>query len=138
MSDEPRPYTLVAELTYRCPLRCVYCSNPVDFARHGDGLDTADWCRIFREAEDLGVVQLNLVLHGAQPGFIGHPDDLAALMLEQKADEQRRINLSHLIPDCVDVFPYQPEASARPTLADASPYQPEASARTTLADASGW
>ena len=25
-----RPYTLVAELTYRCPLRCAYCSNPVD------------------------------------------------------------------------------------------------------------
>ncbi len=65
MADEPRPYTLVAELTYRCPLRCVYCSNPVDFARHGDGLDTDDWRRIFREAEDLGVVQLNLT--GGEP-----------------------------------------------------------------------
>src|ERR671924_1365890 len=65
MTDEPRPYTLVAELTYRCPLRCVYCSNPVDFARHGDGLDTDTWRRIFREAEDLGVVQLNLT--GGEP-----------------------------------------------------------------------
>jgi PqqA peptide cyclase len=63
--SEPRPYTLVAELTYRCPLRCVYCSNPVDFARHADGLETADWLRIFREAEDLGVVQLNLT--GGEP-----------------------------------------------------------------------
>ena len=26
----PRPYTLVAELTYQCPLHCPYCSNPVD------------------------------------------------------------------------------------------------------------
>lgn len=26
----PRPYTLVAELTYRCALRCGYCSNPLD------------------------------------------------------------------------------------------------------------
>jgi len=60
MAESPRPYTLVAELTYRCPLRCVYCSNPVDFARHGDGLDTEDWRRIFRQAEELGVVQLNL------------------------------------------------------------------------------
>ena len=34
MSEEPRPYTLVAELTYRCPLRCVYCSNPLDCAGH--------------------------------------------------------------------------------------------------------
>src|SRR6185369_15383931 len=35
----PRPYTLVAELTYRCPLRCVYCSNPLELAKHRDELD---------------------------------------------------------------------------------------------------
>ena len=34
----PRPYNLVAELTYRCPLRCVYCSNPVDYAGVPDAL----------------------------------------------------------------------------------------------------
>jgi PqqA peptide cyclase len=56
----PRPYTLVAELTYRCPFRCVYCSNPLDYARHGDALGTAEWLRVFCEAEALGVVQLNL------------------------------------------------------------------------------
>jgi len=61
----PRPYTLVAELTYRCPLRCVYCSNPLDYARHGDALDTAAWLRVFREAEALGVVQLHLT--GGEP-----------------------------------------------------------------------
>ena len=61
----PRPYTLVAELTYRCPLRCVYCSNPLDYASHGDALGTADWLRVFREAEALGVVQLNLT--GGEP-----------------------------------------------------------------------
>ena len=60
MSEEPRPYTLVAELTYRCPLRCVYCSNPTDWNRHADALTTDDWLRVFREAEALGVVQLNL------------------------------------------------------------------------------
>jgi pyrroloquinoline quinone biosynthesis protein E len=70
-----RPYTLVAELTYRCPLRCVYCSNPLDYARHRDGLDTADWLRVFREAEDLGVVQLNLT--GGEPLV---RDDLEALI----------------------------------------------------------
>ena len=31
VSEPVRPYTLVAELTYRCPLRCVYCSNPLDY-----------------------------------------------------------------------------------------------------------
>ena len=25
----PRPYALLAEVTYRCPLHCPYCSNPV-------------------------------------------------------------------------------------------------------------
>src|SRR5207237_7289558 len=75
MSDAPRPYTLVAELTYRCPLRSAYCSNPLDWARHADGLATADWLRVFREAEALGVVQLNLT--GGEPLL---RDDLEALV----------------------------------------------------------
>jgi len=65
MTDEIRPYTLIAELSYRCPLRCSYCSNPLDWARHRDELDTATWLRVFREAEELGVVQLNLT--GGEP-----------------------------------------------------------------------
>ena len=65
MRPAPRPYTLVAELTYKCPLRCVYCSNPLEYGRHEDGLDTAAWLRVFREAEALGVVQLNL--SGGEP-----------------------------------------------------------------------
>jgi len=65
MSSEVRPYTLVAELTYKCPLRCVYCSNPLDYGRHADELDTGTWLRVFQEAEDLGVVQLNLT--GGEP-----------------------------------------------------------------------
>jgi PqqA peptide cyclase len=65
VSGRYRPYTLVAELTYRCPLRCVYCSNPLDYARHGDELDTAAWLRVLTEAEGLGVVQLNLT--GGEP-----------------------------------------------------------------------
>jgi len=75
MTEAPRPYTLVAELTYRCPLRCVYCSNPLEYARHGDGLATGDWLRVFREAEDLGVVTLNLT--GGEPLV---RDDLEALV----------------------------------------------------------
>ncbi|HSE01326.1 MAG TPA: pyrroloquinoline quinone biosynthesis protein PqqE [Burkholderiales bacterium] len=65
MSSEFRPYTLIAELTYRCPLRCPYCSNPVDWARRRKELDTQTWLRVLREAEDLGVVQLNLT--GGEP-----------------------------------------------------------------------
>ena len=65
MSNEHRPYTLIAELTYRCPLRCPYCSNPLDFAEHGNEIDTDTWLRVFHEAEELGVVQLNLT--GGEP-----------------------------------------------------------------------
>ena len=61
----PRPYTLIAELTYRCPLRCPYCSNPLDYLAHKNELSTEDWCRVFGEAEELGVVQLHLT--GGEP-----------------------------------------------------------------------
>ncbi len=61
----PRPYTLIAELTYRCPLRCPYCSNPVDYAENKDELSTEEWCRVFAEAEELGVMQLHLT--GGEP-----------------------------------------------------------------------
>src|SRR5213594_2426060 len=73
--DESRPYTLIPELTYRCPLRCVYCSNPVEYARHLAELETETWLRVFREAEALGVVQLNLT--GGEPLV---RDDLEALI----------------------------------------------------------
>jgi len=74
---EHRPYTLVAELTYRCPLRCVYCSNPLDYARRRDEVDTAGWLRVLHEAESLGVVQINL--SGGEPLV---RDDLEALVAE--------------------------------------------------------
>jgi pyrroloquinoline quinone biosynthesis protein E len=61
----PRPYNLVAELTYRCPLRCVYCSNPLGFREVDDALDAADWTRVFREAAELGCVHVGLT--GGEP-----------------------------------------------------------------------
>jgi pyrroloquinoline quinone biosynthesis protein E len=65
MSDPHRPYTLIAELTYACPLRCVYCSNPVDFGKHRPSVDAATWIRAFRDAEEMGVVQLHFT--GGEP-----------------------------------------------------------------------
>ena len=63
----PRPLSLIAELTYRCPLHCPYCSNPLDIGaeRHGPELDTEDWIRTFRDARRLGVLQLALT--GGEP-----------------------------------------------------------------------
>ena len=61
----PRPYTLVAELSYRCPLRCLYCSNPLEFHAMQDELSTEQWCQTFSDAADLGVVQVHL--SGGEP-----------------------------------------------------------------------
>ncbi|MES2710499.1 MAG: pyrroloquinoline quinone biosynthesis protein PqqE [Pseudomonadota bacterium] len=63
--NAPPPLGLLAELTHRCPLRCPYCSNPVELARQAAELDTATWLRVFREAADLGVLQLHL--SGGEP-----------------------------------------------------------------------
>jgi pyrroloquinoline quinone biosynthesis protein E len=63
----PNPFTLVAELSYQCPLHCPYCSNPVDIGadtyRHE--LETEHWVRAFGEAKRLGVLQLALT--GGEP-----------------------------------------------------------------------
>ncbi|HVZ74563.1 MAG TPA: pyrroloquinoline quinone biosynthesis protein PqqE [Polyangia bacterium] len=61
----PRPYTLVAELSYRCPLSCGYCSNPLELDKHAAELDTATWTRVLGEAAALGILQVNLT--GGEP-----------------------------------------------------------------------
>jgi len=61
----PRPYTLVAELTYRCPLACGYCSNPLELERHAAELDTDGWRTVLADAAALGVLQVNL--SGGEP-----------------------------------------------------------------------
>lgn len=60
---DPVPFGLLAELTYRCPLRCPYCSNPVDLS--GAELSTDSWLRLLDEARELGVLQLHL--SGGEP-----------------------------------------------------------------------
>ena len=45
-TELPRPRALLAEITYRCPLQCPYCSNPLELARYKNELDTATWVRV--------------------------------------------------------------------------------------------
>lgn len=59
------PLWLLLELTYRCPLQCVFCYNPIDFAKVEDELTTEEWLRVLREARALGSVQLGL--SGGEP-----------------------------------------------------------------------
>jgi len=77
------PLTLVAELTYACPLRCAYCSNPLDWQSVLASLSTEDWSRVLREAAALGVVQLHL--SGGEP--------LLRADLEELVGEARSLDL---------------------------------------------
>jgi PqqA peptide cyclase len=63
----PRPFTLIAELSYQCPLHCPYCSNPVEIGhpRYRHELGTEEWTRVFAQARGLGVLQLALT--GGEP-----------------------------------------------------------------------
>jgi PqqA peptide cyclase len=73
------PLWLLAELTYRCPLHCVFCYNPVDFARQEDELGTDDWLRVLREGRAMGAVQLGL--SGGEPLL---RDDLEVIVAEAR------------------------------------------------------
>jgi pyrroloquinoline quinone biosynthesis protein E len=59
------PLALIAEITHRCPLHCVYCSNPIELASAKAELPTDDWLRVFFEAAKLGVLHVHLT--GGEP-----------------------------------------------------------------------
>src|SRR5579864_2468948 len=69
-SAAPTPLALIAELTHRCPLHCVYCSNPLELKHRADELSTRDWSRVFREAAEAGVLQVDFT--GGEP--LARPD----------------------------------------------------------------
>jgi PqqA peptide cyclase len=73
------PLWLLAELTYRCPLHCVFCFNPVDFATQEQELSTEDWLRVLRQGREMGAVQLGL--SGGEPLL---RDDLEIIVAEAR------------------------------------------------------
>ena len=65
MTSVQPPIAMLAELTHRCPLACPYCSNPVELAHQDRELSTETWASAFRQAAELGVLQLHL--SGGEP-----------------------------------------------------------------------
>ena len=67
--SEPRkignPLWVNAEITYKCPLHCVFCYNPTDYTQYGPELTTEEWLRVLRQARELGAVQLGI--SGGEP-----------------------------------------------------------------------
>jgi PqqA peptide cyclase len=74
------PLALIAELTHRCPLHCVYCSNPLELQKTATELSTEEWVRIFREAAQLGSLHVHLT--GGEPLARA---DLTELIMEAHA-----------------------------------------------------
>jgi pyrroloquinoline quinone biosynthesis protein E len=104
------PLALVAEVTHRCPLHCVYCSNPLELTKRARELSASVWARVLREAAELGVLQADFT--GGEP--LARPD-LAELIRaarhaglyaslitsglpldEKRLDELVRAGLDHL------------------------------------------
>ncbi|MFT4191339.1 MAG: pyrroloquinoline quinone biosynthesis protein PqqE [Comamonas sp.] len=73
------PLWLLAELTYRCPLHCVFCYNPLNYASIRDELSTAEWIDVLRQARALGAAQLGF--SGGEPLL---RDDLEELVAEAR------------------------------------------------------
>src|SRR3982751_6028559 len=104
------PFGLLAELTYRCPLACAYCSNPLNMADYTDELTTDEWRRVLAEAAGLGGLQSPL--SGGEPllrrdlvEIVAHAHDLglytnlvtSALGLSRsKAERLRAAGLDHV------------------------------------------
>jgi pyrroloquinoline quinone biosynthesis protein E len=65
MTTISNPLALIAELTHRCPLHCVYCSNPLELQSRANELSTEDWSRVFQEAAQAGVLQADFT--GGEP-----------------------------------------------------------------------
>ncbi len=76
----PLPIGMVAELTYRCPLRCGYCSNPVQIDPVRDELTAGEWRAVLDQARELGVLQVHF--SGGEP--VLRPD-LAGLVAHARA-----------------------------------------------------
>jgi PqqA peptide cyclase len=64
------PLALIAEITHRCPLHCVYCSNPVELTKRAKELPANVWARVLHEAAELGVLQADFT--GGEP--LARPD----------------------------------------------------------------
>jgi pyrroloquinoline quinone biosynthesis protein E len=73
------PLWLLAEITYKCPLHCVFCYNPVDYTRYGEELSTDDWLRVLRQGRELGATQLGF--SGGEPLI---RDDLEIMVSEAR------------------------------------------------------
>ena len=112
-SNNPKitpPRWLLAELTYKCPLQCPYCSNPLDYAKHDSELNTEGWKRVLTQARKMGAVQLGfsggepltrqdlpeLVKHARELGYYSNLITSGYGLTEDKIIELKDAGLDHI------------------------------------------
>lgn len=66
----PNPLAVIAEVTHRCPLHCVYCSNPLELAGTKEELSTTEWTSVFQQSGRLGMLHAHFT--GGEP--LARPD----------------------------------------------------------------
>ena len=81
LDGQGKPLWLSLELTYRCPLKCTWCNNPLDFEDYAaKELSTEEWKQVLREAREIGALQLGFT--GGEPLL---RDDLEELVADASA-----------------------------------------------------
>ena len=104
------PRWLLAELTYKCPLQCPYCSNPLDYAHNSSEISTDDWKRVLSEARKMGAVQLGfsggepltrqdlpeLVKHARELGYYTNLITSGYGLTEEKIIQLKQAGLDHI------------------------------------------
>jgi len=109
-SEVTPPLWLLAELTYRCPLQCPYCSNPLNLESGAAELDTKSWMRLLTEARQLGAAQLGfsggeplvrqdleqLVAHARQLGFYTNLITSGLGLTEARVNALKTAGLDHI------------------------------------------
>ncbi|MGW2374260.1 pyrroloquinoline quinone biosynthesis protein PqqE [Kitasatospora sp. NPDC001683] len=122
----PAPLGLIAELTYRCPLQCAYCANPVELSRYRAELDTGQWLRVLEQARGLGVLQLHLtggepllrrdltqlIAHAAELGLYTNLITSGVPLAPGRAEELAAAGLDHVQLSLQDAEPRSADAIA--------------------------
>ena len=70
------PMWLTCELTYRCPLKCPWCNNPLDFDKYKNELTTDEWKQVLRDGRAMGSLQLGFT--GGEPALRDDLEELVA------------------------------------------------------------
>jgi pyrroloquinoline quinone biosynthesis protein E len=137
----PRPFSILAELTHRCPLHCPYCSNPLELAKRENELGTEDWKRALGQAAELGVLHVGfsggepllrtdlaaLIAAGRQVGLYSNLITSGLVLTPQRATELKNAGL-----DSIQISFQADEAPLADNIAGAKAHQKKLAAAQTV------